>query len=85
MSTEHPVWITHISGHLGSGNSKALALANITRATPQPLGDGLAKIRQPENPTARSKKAADWVTRHIPAHSQQEVVEAIRWAGRHYI
>ena len=38
VSTQHPIWISHSSGHLGVGNSKALELAGITAATPEPEG-----------------------------------------------
>ena len=41
-STDHPVYIGHISGHLGVGNSLAIEMAGVTRDTPQPFG---GKIR----------------------------------------
>jgi predicted amidohydrolase YtcJ len=37
-STEHPIYITHSSGHLGVVNSKALELAGVTRETADPPG-----------------------------------------------
>jgi hypothetical protein len=36
VSTEHPVWIGHSSGHIGVVNSYALRAAGITRDTPDP-------------------------------------------------
>jgi predicted amidohydrolase YtcJ len=38
VSTEHPVVVHHRGGHTGFFNSKALALAGITRNTPDPPG-----------------------------------------------
>jgi len=38
VSTEHPIWIYHISGHLGVANSLGLALAGIDSETPNPDG-----------------------------------------------
>jgi hypothetical protein len=38
ISTEYPVVLVHQSGHLGAVNSKALALAGVTAATPDPKG-----------------------------------------------
>ncbi|MFN7928412.1 MAG: amidohydrolase [Blastocatellia bacterium] len=38
VSTEHPVFIVHVSGHLGVANSLALAKANLSKDTPQPKG-----------------------------------------------
>ncbi|MBI1495516.1 amidohydrolase [Halocynthiibacter styelae] len=38
VSTEHPVWVIHASGHNGTANSMALKLQGITDDTPDPLG-----------------------------------------------
>ncbi|WP_116368531.1 amidohydrolase [Parahaliea mediterranea] len=38
VSTEHPIFVTHVSGHMGVANSRALALAGIDRDTPNPEG-----------------------------------------------
>lgn len=38
VSKDQPVYIIHQSGHLGVGNSKALALSGITADTPDPRG-----------------------------------------------
>jgi hypothetical protein len=38
ISTEHPIYVQHISGHLGVANSTATALLGITRDTPDPEG-----------------------------------------------
>lgn len=32
-STTHPIWIKHVSGHMGVANSKALEMCGVTRAT----------------------------------------------------
>lgn len=38
VSTKHPVFVRHVSGHLGVANSVALELAGITESTPDPEG-----------------------------------------------
>lgn len=38
VSQENPVYLDHVSGHLAVVNSAALALARITRTTPDPAG-----------------------------------------------
>ncbi len=38
VSTHHPVWVIHASGHNGSANSMALSRHGVDRRTPDPLG-----------------------------------------------
>lgn len=38
VSTEHPVYISHISGHIGAGNSVLLESFNLQKDTPDPEG-----------------------------------------------
>lgn len=38
VSPNNPVWLTHASGHAGFANAKAMELARIVRATPDPPG-----------------------------------------------
>lgn len=38
VSAGHPVYLKHVSGHMGVANSAALKLANIAKATPDPQG-----------------------------------------------
>ncbi|MBQ4826009.1 amidohydrolase [Leisingera sp. HS039] len=38
VSTDHPIWVIHASGHNGSANSLALQLHGVNRGTPDPLG-----------------------------------------------
>lgn len=43
VSTEHPIYITHVSGHMGVGNSLALEQSGFTRDTPNPEGGVIVK------------------------------------------
>jgi predicted amidohydrolase YtcJ len=43
VSTEHPVWVIHASGHNGTANSVALQTRGINRDTPDPLGGRFAR------------------------------------------
>lgn len=38
ISTDHPVWVIHVSGHAGVANSAALALRGVDEETPAPPG-----------------------------------------------
>lgn len=43
ISTEHPVFVLHISGHMGVGNSMAMEIMGIDAATPNPAGGVIVK------------------------------------------
>jgi len=45
VSSDHPVIVRHRGGHTYFYNSKAFAMAGITRDTPNPMGDGSHPIR----------------------------------------
>jgi len=38
VSRDHPIYISHVSGHLAAANSLAMQLAGVTAATPDPTG-----------------------------------------------
>lgn len=56
-STEHPVSVSHSSGHQSVVNSLALRLAGITRDTPDPAGGHIVKDERGE-PTGRLQESA---------------------------
>jgi hypothetical protein len=82
VSGGRPVWLRHTTGHYGVANSAALALAKITRDTPDPPGGTID--RHPDGaPTGVLKESAqDLVTRLIPSPTPQQRVEAISRLAR---
>lgn len=50
VSTEHPILIVHVSGHLAVGNSMALSLANITAETTDPAGGVIRRVKGSNEP-----------------------------------
>lgn len=48
ISTRHPIYVWHISGHMGVANSRALALAGIGKTTPNPPGGVIVRDSQGE-------------------------------------
>jgi len=50
VSPDNPVWLTHASGHAGFANAKAMQVAGVTKATPDPKGGQILKDRN-GNPT----------------------------------
>ncbi|MEM7359951.1 MAG: amidohydrolase [Pseudomonadota bacterium] len=43
ITTEHPLFVLHISGHMGVGNSKAMEIMGIDANTPNPAGGVIVK------------------------------------------
>ncbi len=85
-STDHPIFIGHISGHLGVGNSLAMEMAGVTRDTPQPFG---GKIRMDDvsgepNGVLEEPPAMNRVSRLLPQFSEDDLVDAVAHAAREY-
>ncbi len=84
-STEHPILIGHISGHLSVANSLALQLAGITKDTPQPQGGRFRKDPNGEpNGVMEENAAFGQVRRLIAPFSDKDMVDAVQTAGLAY-
>ncbi len=83
-STDHPIFITHISGHLGVANSLALKLAGVTRATKNPEG-GVIRRDASGEPDGVFEEVGGLVSRLIPPPSPEKTLEGIKWAVRDYV
>ena len=79
-STEHPIILTHVSGHLTTTNSATLAASNITADTPDPPGGHVRRMEGSMEPngvleeTARGLLAFD----RRPTPSGEELDDLIR-------
>lgn len=85
VSTNHPIWIVHTSGHLGVANSCALALAGISKETPQPEGGVIRKDPVTGEPTGVFEECGSLVSRLIPGFSEEQRLKAIGWSSKHYV
>lgn len=77
VSTEIPVIITHISGHLASANTKALAMAKINTDTKNPDGGRISKNKNGEPTGVMQGNATALLYSIIPASSENDWVDAI--------
>ena len=69
---ERPVWLERIDGHAGWANTRALQLAGITRATPDPAGGRIMRDAD-GNPTGVLVDAAQHLVDHVlPAQTEAE-------------
>jgi predicted amidohydrolase YtcJ len=78
IASEHPVWLSHTTGHYGVANSAALRLAKIQRETPDPP-HGTIDRDSSGHPTGVLKETAqDLVVALIPPLTQAEIERGIR-------
>ncbi len=82
VSTDRPVVIVHISGHVNAGNSRALELAGIDADTPNP--DGGRIVRDAETGEANGVmegNARALLAAIIPPTSRADQLQAVRLAS----
>ena len=73
ISTEHPIYISHVSGHLGYLNSMALEKAGIDASTPDPSGGSIDKEADGVTPSGLLlENAAFGVRAIIPEATREE-------------
>lgn len=84
VSGDHPVFVSRLDGHMGLANSRALALAGVTRDTADPPGGTIVRDAVSGEPTGVLKDAAmSLVWAVIPPASADELADALRAASAH--
>lgn len=83
-STQHPILITHVSGHLVVANSLALRLAGITADTPNPPGGIIQKDSANMPNGVLEETAAGLVSRLVPALTSAQIIEGLEYASGIY-
>jgi hypothetical protein len=84
VSGDHPVFVERLDGHMGLANSKALALAKITKETADPPGGTIVRDDATGEPTGVLKDAAmNLVYAVVPPPSEAEIEDALRAAMKH--
>jgi len=81
ISSGHPMFFTHISGHVAVANSKALEIAGITAATPNPPGGEIERDAsgQPDG-MLKESSASSLVSRKIPPQTKEDRMRGIELA-----
>ncbi|PIC63016.1 hypothetical protein CSV79_14035 [Sporosarcina sp. P13] len=86
VSPNHPVFIRHISGHLGVANSQALQLANLTDDSSDPKGGHLGRDSNGRlNGVLYEPNAMKLVRKHIPEPTKEQMVSALGSASKDYL
>jgi predicted amidohydrolase YtcJ len=85
INTAKPIVLTRVDGHAAWVNSKALAIANITDATPDPAGGKIERDAMGKATGVLIDNAIDLVTMHIPSASMLEADSALDKAFDHLL
>jgi predicted amidohydrolase YtcJ len=79
VSTDHPIVIFHTSMHILAANSPALAAADVTKDTPQPVGGVIRKESQTGSPDGVLEEAAmGLLFKLLPKPDLQQRVDLLR-------
>jgi len=85
VSAHHPVYVVHISAHLGSLNTAGLKIYNITAETPNPDGGVIRKESVTGNPSGVLEEKANYDVREsVFKLSPQEMLSMLQQAVRDY-
>jgi predicted amidohydrolase YtcJ len=85
VSTDHPVFVNHISGHLGTANSLALEAAGFSAQTPDPEGGVICRDAQTGELTGELEETANFMVTNLATNlTAEENSAVIKWAVEDY-
>ncbi len=86
VSAEHPVLITHKSGHMGVLNTAALRAAGVTAKTPDPEGGRIGREPDGKTPNGYLEETAFIrCASEVPAPSREEMLRLLEKAQQVYL
>ena len=85
VSTDHPVFVNHISGHLGTANSLALEAAGFDAQTPDPEGGVICRDVETGELTGELEETANFMVCQLATNLTVDENQAvIKWAVEDY-
>ncbi len=85
VTGERPALLIRTCGHMAVANSVALALAGVTRETPDPDGGEIDRDEQGEPTGLLRERAQNLVKRHMPRETVDDIKHALRAAGKKFL
>ncbi len=79
---DRPVYLVAFDGHSSWANSKALAMAGITRKSPDPANGKIVRDEKGEPTGALKESAGELVAQFVPKPSREERLAALRMGMR---
>jgi predicted amidohydrolase YtcJ len=85
VSREHPVYVNHISGHIGMANGLTLDAAGIDANTPNPEGGVICRDAENDDPTGVLEETANFMVNDLASNFTEEENQAIiKWSVENY-
>ena len=80
-AANHPVYLTRVDGHAGWVNHKALVLAGVTAATPDPSGGRIHRTKDGDPTGILIDRAQGLVRSKVPAPGKEQIRERLAKAA----
>jgi hypothetical protein len=86
VSSDHPIFISHVSAHFLTANSKALLMAGINKDTPQPAGGVIRKDPKTGEPDGVLEETAMMLLYSVlPSFTLDQRVALLAQSALHYL
>ena len=80
VSTEHPIYLIHVSAHLGAANSLALSLANISSETQDPPGGKIRRYEHSSEPNGVFEETAAYPLQQLAMSAYKDPIGSVKKA-----
>jgi predicted amidohydrolase YtcJ len=80
VSTEHPIYLIHVSAHLGAANSLGLSLANISSETQDPPGGKIRRYENSSEPNGVFEETAAYPLQQLAMSAYKDPIGSVKKA-----
>jgi len=84
VSTEHPIYLIHVSAHLGAANSLGLSLANINSKTQDPPGGKIRRYDNSLEPNGVFEETAAYPLQQLAMSAYKDPIGSVKKAMEIY-
>jgi len=84
VTTEHPIYLIHVSAHLGAANSLALSLANINTETKDPPGGKIRRYQNSSEPNGVFEETAAYPLQQLAMSAYKDPIGSVKSAMEIY-
>ena len=84
VSTEHPIYLIHVSAHLGAANSLGLSLANINSKTEDPPGGKIRRYKNSLEPNGVFEETAAYPLQQLAMSGYNDPIGSVKSAMEIY-